>query len=144
MSKIWEALQKVEEGRDDCTNASIPPQWTKLTARQRSAIEALLDADSLEEAATTIGVKESTLRRWLAQPSFIGAYYAAGRAQFADAQHRLRATSGAAVDVLRKALADDDVAVRIRAAAAILQSVGAQDLGPVLQTPSGAGAKKIQ
>lgn len=121
MSKIWDALQKVERNREyEPGTPTELPYRVQLTPKQMAAVRGLLATDSLVKAAELSGVKESTLRKWLEQPSFVGAYYAAGRAQLAQSLQRLRSMTGEAVDVLRTALEDDDPMVRIRAAAAIL------------------------
>jgi hypothetical protein len=121
MSKIWDALQKVERNREyEPGTPTELPYRVQLTPKQMAAVHGLLATDSLTKAAEISGVKERTLRKWLEQPSFVAAYYAAGRAQLAQSLQRLRAMTGSAVDVLRIALEDDDPMVRIRAAAAIL------------------------
>lgn len=121
MSKIWDALQKAEETREPEETPAVLPGRVQLSAKQRSAIEALLTTDSLDEVVRLCGVKEATLRRWMAQPGFVAAYYAAGVHQLRDSLHRLRVSTGEAVEVLRKALSDEDASVRIQAAAAILR-----------------------
>jgi len=127
MSKIWDAIQKVEENRGDGAGAAGElPDRVRLTPKQTAAVQALLDTDCLGRAAQRSGVTERTLRKWLEQPSFVGAYYAAGRSRVAESLQRLRARSVEAVEVLRKALDDDDPMVRIRAAATILRSVTAE------------------
>ncbi len=140
MSKIWDALQKVEENREGPPGTpSELPYRIQLTPKQIASIRGLLETDTLAEAAKIGGVKESTLRKWLEQPSFVAAYYAAGRARLSQSLQRLRATTGDAVEVLKKALGDDDPMVRIRAAAAILQSAAANPmLGPT-QSEEGSG-----
>ncbi len=122
MSKIWDALQKVEENREGEPGTPTElPYRVQLTPKQTSAVRALLETDSLVLAAESSGVKERTLRKWLEQPSFVAAYYAAGRAQLAQSLQRLRGMTGEAVEVLRASLEDADPMVRIRAAAAILE-----------------------
>jgi len=123
MSKIWDALQKVEQNRDG--DPVTPVQVVGrigLTQKQLVAVRALLETDAMTKAAELSGVTERTLRKWLEQPGFVAAYYDAGRAQWAQSVQRLRALTGDAVEVLRAALGDDDPMVRIRAAAAILRA----------------------
>ncbi len=123
MSKIWDALQKVEQNRDgDPEQQGQPARRIELTVKQMAAVRGLLETDSLPKAAELSGVTERTLRKWLEQPAFVAAYYAAGRAQLAQSMQRLRATTGEAVEVLRAALSDKDPTVRIRAATAVLQT----------------------
>ena len=129
MSKIWDALQKIEQKREvEPGTPTELPYRVQLTPKQMAAVRGLLETDSLERAAELSGVKERTLRKWLEQPSFVAAYYAAGRAQLSQSLQRLRATTGDAVEVLRSALEDEDPMVRIRAAAAILRSASADSI----------------
>ncbi len=122
MSKIWDALQKVEENRVDGPGTPTElPYRVQLTPKQVAAVHVLLETDSLARAAELSGVKERTLRKWLEQPSFVAAYYSAGKAQLSQSLLRLRGMTAEAVEVLRAALEDSDPMVRIRAAAAILE-----------------------
>ncbi len=122
MSKIWDALQKVEENREDEPGTPTElPYRVQLTPKQVAAVRALLETDSMTKAAELSGVKERTLRKWLEQPSFVAAYYAAGKTQLAQSLLRLQGLTGAAVEVLRSSLEDEDPMVRIRAAAAVLE-----------------------
>jgi sirohydrochlorin ferrochelatase len=100
-----------------------------------------LSASSLDEVVRACGVQESTLRRWMAQPSFVAPYYAAESEQLRDSLHRLRASTGDAVEVLRKALRAGAAAVRIRAAAAILRAatLADPDRAGTLRDREGAG-----
>jgi hypothetical protein len=133
MSKIWDALQKVEQNRDGDPSSPIPMTGRSgLTQKQMAAVRALLETDALTRAAEISGVTERTLRKWLDQPAFVAAYYGAARAQLAQSVQRLRAMTGDAVEVLRGALGDDDPMVRIRAAAAILRAASVE---PQAATP---------
>lgn len=125
MSKIWDALKKVEQNRDgEPTHAVRRTNGVALTQKQALAIRFLLECDSLSLAAKNCGVAERTLRKWLDQPEFVAAYCDAGEELMARSLQRLRAASNDAVEVLRTALRDDDPMVRIGAAAAILQASG--------------------
>ncbi len=125
MSKIWDALQKVEENREDGPAEVVEGGSRKrLTAKQRAAVLALLDTDCLEDAASTAKVSERTLGKWLEQPDFVAAYYDATERRVAESMQRLRASTADAVEVLRRSLEDDDPMVRIGAASAILRSAG--------------------
>jgi len=104
MSRIWDALQKVEELRD----AADLPRLTltgrlRLTPKQRVAIHALLRTATIEEAAAAAGVTETTLHRWLGKPGFVSEYYLAGRREIEDAMMRLDTATGTALSVLEQA-----------------------------------------
>lgn len=125
MSKIWDALQKVEKNRDGEPGAAERvPGRAPLTQKQLAAVRGLLEADSLANAAEISGVTERTLRKWLEQPGFMAAYYAAGEAHLAQSLPRLRAATSDAIEVLRSALSDENPMVRIGAAAAIFRAAG--------------------
>ncbi len=105
MSKIWDALQKVEELRDlgGGAGAVVLPERIRLTPKQRVAIQALLRTATLEDAAEAAGVSEMTLRRWLGRPGFVAEYYYAGRRDIEEAMARLDAATQTAMDVLEQA-----------------------------------------
>jgi len=103
MSRIWDALQRIEQQRRDSATELVVPERIHLTPNQRLALRALLETDSLAEAARLTGVAEMTLRRWLTQPGFIAAYYVAGREQLELERERLDAATGDAIEKLRQA-----------------------------------------
>jgi hypothetical protein len=99
------------------------PQALGLTDRQRRAIAALLVAHSTPAAARDVGVSTETLRQWLKKPEFRAAYEQAARQRFEDGVHQLRAATSEAVETLRDALHDEHPAIRVRAAAILLEVV---------------------
>ncbi len=104
MSRIWDALQKVEELRDagDFHRLMVPGRL-RLTPKQRVSIHALLRTTTIEEAAVAAGVTETTLRRWLGKPGFVTEYYLTGRREIEDAMTRLDTATGTALSVLEQA-----------------------------------------
>ena len=137
MSKIWDALKKAELEREPLVlQEGDAAESRLLTARQRSAVHALLTCASRAEAAAACGVSERTLLRWIKLPAFAAAYQAAGRAQFSDAQAQLKAASRDATEVLRAALTDASPEVRVRAAAAILAAASRAELAASIQAAS--------
>ena len=108
MSRIWDALKKVEKLRDveGLPPDSIPEilqDSIRLTPKQRVAIQALLRTPTMADAAAAAGVNEMTLRRWLGKPGFVAAYYEAGRAEIDEAMRRLDSATDTAVAVLAQA-----------------------------------------
>lgn len=104
MSRIWDALRKVEQLRDVNEVAAIAlPDHIRLTEKQSLAIRALLRTSTLEEAALAAEVTEVTLRRWLGRPGFVAEYYRAGRCEIEESMRRLDAATESAVAVLEKA-----------------------------------------
>ncbi len=96
---------------------------SKWTARQEQAVFVLLETPTIAAAANKIGVNESTLRRWRAEPEFQRALEQARREAFDGALGRLQAGVGKAVDALL-AVVDDDQAkpsARISAARTLLE-----------------------
>ena len=92
-----------------------------LSDRQRRAIEALLLSKSTSEAAETSGIPRRTIERWKSDPAFQDAYVAASREKLGETVGRLRSAASEAVDALREALQADAPAVRVRAAAILLE-----------------------
>ncbi len=105
MSRIWEALQKVEKARDEEVEAVVPVEVgrMRLTPKQQVAVQALLRTSTLEEAAVAAEVTEMTLRRWLGRPGFVAEYYAAGRAEIERSMQRLDRATETAAAVLAQA-----------------------------------------
>ena len=86
-------------------------------ARKKSlAIASLLTAPRIADAAAAVGVSESTIDRWLAEPEFRAAYRAAQRQALQQAIGALQA--GSAVTVLRAAMLDQSATAASRVAAA--------------------------
>lgn len=134
MSKIWDALKKAELEREPLVSEAESTGETRLlSTKQRAAVHALLTCPNRAAAAEACGISERTLLRWCKMPSFAAAYQALGRAQYLDALAQLKAASRDATEVLRAALDDPSSAVRVRAAAAILDAASRGDLAAVLQ-----------
>ena len=96
---------------------------SKWTARQEQAVFVLLETPTIAAAANKIGVNESTLRRWRAEPEFQQALEDARREAYSSALYRIQAGLGKAVDALL-AVVDDDQAkpsARISAARTLLE-----------------------
>ena len=96
--------------------ASAIPQSTKpeiagngrsLTLRQERVIPALLVARTVEEAGSTVGVGERTIRTWMTQPQFRRALDAARRQAFSRSLARIQLTADRAVQALLNVLDDD-------------------------------------
>ena len=88
-------------------------------ARKKSlAIASLLTAPRIADAAAAVGVSESTIDRWLAEPEFRAAYRAAQRQALQQAIGALQAAAGVAVTVLRAAMLDQSATAASRVAAA--------------------------
>jgi hypothetical protein len=93
-----------------------------LTARQRRAIQALMTATSVVEAAKSANVGERTLYRWLKDPLFAAELKAATKAAIDATIRRMATLSVAATGTLAKVMADAEAAagVKVRAADVIL------------------------
>jgi hypothetical protein len=103
MSRIWDALQQIEQQRQERALEFVVPDRIQLTPKQLVAIQALLRTDSLAAAARLTGVGEMTMRRWLTRPGFITAFYQAGRKQLESERARLDAATENAIEKLRRA-----------------------------------------
>jgi len=108
----------------------------RLSRIQSRALAALLTSRTILEAATTAGVSERTLRRWLTQPEFASTYRSAAREAASEAVSSLLAAQREAVDVLVACLHDGTPATRVRAARCLLElgvRVGETDVDERLQ-----------
>jgi len=125
MSRIWDALQKVEDQRGG-SGAHLPvaPEPLRLSVMQRTAIQALLRTESIAEAAQAANITERTLRRWLGRPDFVAEYYAAGRAEIESSLQRL---DGATETALAKLAEARDVLQGVRNRVARNSSAQADD-----------------
>ncbi len=98
---------------------------SKIAAKQHALIAAMLTEGSLAKAAAKTGVSESTIYRWLRDPSFAEAVREA-RSRVVDAAmaHR-ESVMTVAVDALRAIVDDSDIppTVRISSAKTMLDSV---------------------
>lgn len=104
MSRIWDALQKVEDQREGpVAHRPIGQEPLRLSVIQRTAIEALLRTESIAEAAQAANITEKTLRRWLGRPDFVAQYYAAGRAEIESSLQRLDSATETALAILAEA-----------------------------------------
>ena len=92
----------------------------KLSRKQDAAIGALLSHPTISAAAQSVGLGEATLRRWLKEPDFLGAYRATRRDALEHCVVLLQKAGSAAVEALQQSLRATSEGVRLRAACAIL------------------------
>src|SRR5262245_26931544 len=71
-----------------------------LTAKQESAIAAMLSTPTYAEAAKRAEISEASIYRWLGQPAFRAAFRQARRHLTEAAVAKVQAAAGQAVDVL--------------------------------------------
>jgi hypothetical protein len=95
----------------------------KKDQKRELAINALLSASSLREAAKEAGIAEATLHRWLKDEAFQTAYRAAKREVVNHAICRLQRSSGQAVKTLEDVMKDggSPATSRVSAAKIILE-----------------------
>ena len=93
----------------------------KLDRRREAAIAALLTTSTIGGAAKTVGVSESTLRRWLAEPDFQACYREAREQAVRMAVGRLQALLARAGDALERAMICGTPSVEVRAAGIVIQ-----------------------
>jgi hypothetical protein len=92
--------------------------YLELEPAQERAIIALLSEPTLRAAASSAGVSESTLWRWLRDPNFRIAYRRARQEVLERATTRLAALVDAAVEALGEIVADRAVSPNVRVSAA--------------------------
>ena len=98
-----------------------------LTPKQVEVIEALVIGASVTDAAKRAGVDRSTVYLWMREETDFKAQLMLARRDCADAMRaRLRELADDAVATVREVLTSKEVsaAVRLKAALAVLQSVG--------------------
>jgi hypothetical protein len=101
----------------------------KRSRREETAIAALLSEPTIEAAATKAGIGESTLLRWLAEPTFKARYRDARRQVVEAAVGRLQTVATKAVDTLERNLTCGIPAVEVGAAKSVLdQAIKAVEL----------------
>jgi hypothetical protein len=93
----------------------------KLSRLQWRAVCAILDANTLAEAARQVGVSHRTLKNWLLRPEFREEIKVARQRVFEDGLSRLEGACNRAVNTLCRAMESGDPAVEVRAATAVLQ-----------------------
>lgn len=93
-----------------------------LPPNQRAAIEALTVGKNQTEAAAIAGVQARTVRRWLADPTFVAELHAAQDRALGDVVRRMREGMASALDVIEGLMASDEVkaGVRLRAALGLI------------------------
>jgi len=97
----------------------------KLTARQRVALVALLEAPTVAAASEATKIHPRSLHRWLADPTFAEAFRAASRRRLDRSVARMRTASERALNTLQTLLEDVSTPAHVKARVAL----GLLDLG---------------
>lgn len=89
---------------------------------RHEAVAALMECDSLTEAADQVGIAERTFRKWMKEPEFVEVWRKAKREALDHSIGRLQVRTSDAVKVLHEIMLDDEAPAgqRVRAAAEIL------------------------
>jgi hypothetical protein len=100
----------------------MPGHGSQLSRRKEIAIAALLNNRTTEEAAREAGISSRVLLRWMKRPDFREAWLIARREVLSQAIARLQLATGAATNMLLKAMVDPTLtaAQRMRAAQSVL------------------------
>lgn len=93
----------------------------KFGTKQHAAIVALLESQTLEEAAGKVGISPSTVARWMKRDDFQAAYRKARQEVFEIGLSRLQTLSVDAVQALKRNLTCGRPTAEIRAAGVILE-----------------------
>src|SRR6266536_6667634 len=91
----------------------------KRERREDLALAALLAEPTIAQAAAKAGISESTLLRWMAEPSFRARYREARRQVVEQATACLQHAATEAVDALRRNLVCGQPAVEVSSAKAV-------------------------
>ena len=94
-----------------------------MTTRQTKAIAALMSEPTKKAAAEKAGISESTLRSYLADPSFQAAYKEAFSDLMTDATRQAQRNLSPALKTLREVVEDEEqpATARISAARSLLE-----------------------
>jgi len=97
--------------------------FPKLSARKSRAIAALLEERTIQKAAVSIGIGETTLYRWFSDESFQAVYREAKKRIVAHAISHLQNATGEAVQTLIEIIKDKEkpASTRVTASKAILE-----------------------
>ena len=97
---------------------------SNFTRKKEKAIAALLTTDTVEQAASVAGIAESTLYRWLKDPTFLEQYRKARKAAVDQAISTLQERSNAAAKAHVDIAEDQEMppSTRVAAAREILQA----------------------
>jgi hypothetical protein len=120
---------------------------TELTVPQVSAVAALAVGSTVTQAALRAGVDRSTLHRWLADdPIFVAALNQAKQEAIDAIRIEVMVGATEAVRVVRDILSSAQVspALRLRAALALLHSVGVMNPEPIGPTDPKEAAADIK
>jgi DNA-binding MurR/RpiR family transcriptional regulator len=96
----------------------------KLGRKKERAITALLENQTLADAARAVGIGETTLWRWLQEPGFKSAFREAKRRVLDEALTTLQKATGKAIGALVSILEDQGkpASARVTAAKTILET----------------------
>ena len=97
---------------------------SNFTRKKEKAIAALLTTDTVEQAANVAGIAESTLYRWLKDPTFLEQYRKARKAAVDQAISTLQERANKAAKALIDIAEDQEMppSTRVAAAREILQT----------------------
>ena len=87
-----------------------------LSFRQQSALSIVASSPTISQAAHTAGISEVTLRRWLNDDAFRRELTRQRQGSAALARQEIQGLMLRSIAVIADALADPDVAIRLRAA----------------------------
>src|SRR5215207_10360293 len=93
---------------------------SKRAQREEAAIVGLLSEPTIDAAARKVGIGETTLLRWMAEPEFKARLRAARRSVVEGAIGRLQQAATQAVDALTRNLTCGIPAVEVGAAKSVL------------------------
>ena len=95
----------------------------RISRKQDTAIGALLSRPTISAAAESVGIGESTLRRWLKDRDFLAAYRAARREAVSQAVGHLQGACSVAVVALTDISQDvnSPASARVSAARTVLE-----------------------
>jgi hypothetical protein len=120
----------------------------QLSIEQLKVIELLVQGQSIQTAAESVGVSNQIVCDWRAHdPLFIAEYNRQRSRLWSEAQERLRSLANGAIDVLENQLGSDDPKVALSAARYVMQGtklLGDTNLSIGPTTPEGVLMERLR
>jgi hypothetical protein len=117
------------DGITPLAEAAAAPE-TGLTRRQEMLLSLLLNGSTLTAAARIVAVNRQTAATWTRHPAFAAEFRRQRQESMAGAMQKLSSLVDRATEALADALhPNQDIGVRVRAAVAVLHTVGLQHVG---------------
>jgi hypothetical protein len=111
----------MKKGKDLVIGKSDLGRPRQLSIEQMKTLELLVQGQSVNTVAESVGVSSQTIYDWRHDPLFIAEFNRLRAGLWSEAQERLRSLANGAIDVLEDQLASSDPKVALSAARYVMQ-----------------------